>query len=174
MIFGEFAGLRAVEEEDLSQLLTWRNNSELRKYFREYRILNMEQQREWFIQKVLNDANTIMFSIVDINDENSLIGCCGLCYIDWINRNADFSIYIGKDLSYIDQKCGPDAADLLIDYGFGELNLHRIYAEIFEFDEPKRVLLKNLGFKYEGKSHDKLWFEGKWVDSENYAILSED
>ena len=32
--------------------------------------------------------------IMDLVD-NKVLGACGLCYIDWINRNADFSIYIG-------------------------------------------------------------------------------
>ena len=32
-----------------------------------------------------------------------LLGACGLCYIDFINRSADFSIYIGADDLYIDE-----------------------------------------------------------------------
>ena len=74
------------------------------------------------------------------------MGACGLCYIDWINRNADFSIYIGKDDLYIDEKYAIDAAQLMMKYGFEELNLHRLWAEIYNFDELKKIMFDKLGF----------------------------
>ena len=35
MICGKHVSLRAIEKEDLSQLMEWRNKPELRKFFRE-------------------------------------------------------------------------------------------------------------------------------------------
>ena len=61
MIKGQFTALRAIERDDLSQLLAWRNQPELRRYFREYRELNHEQQLSWFNLKVNNDASTRMY-----------------------------------------------------------------------------------------------------------------
>ena len=52
-----------------------------------------ENQKNWFEKFVMQDRNTEMFAIVEL-ENNQLMGACGLCYIDWINRNADFSIYI--------------------------------------------------------------------------------
>ena len=40
MLKGKIVGLVAVEKEDLPCLKEWRNNSEFRKYFREYRELD--------------------------------------------------------------------------------------------------------------------------------------
>ena len=57
-----------------------------------------------------------MFAIVDLST-NELVGVCGLCYIDWINRNADFLIYIGKDSLYIDEVYAVDAAKVMMKYG---------------------------------------------------------
>ena len=134
MLKGKYVGLRAIEESDLSQLLLWRNQPNYRRFFREYRELSQTNQRNWFDSKVLNDKSTEMFSIVDINT-GELLGACGLCYIDWINRNADFSIYIGKDDLYIDEKYAIEAAQIMMKYGFEELNLHRLWSEIYSFDE---------------------------------------
>ena len=78
-----------------------------------------------------------MFSIIE-SKINKLIGACGLCYIDLINKNADFSIYIGKNNLYIDDKYAIDSANLLLEYGFTVLNLHRIWAEIYNFDKIKK------------------------------------
>ena len=108
MLTGECVGLRAIEESDLDQLLRWRNNPRLRKYFREYRELSDANQKLWYSDKIVKDPNTLMFSIVDPGHDR-LLGACGLCYIDWKNRNADFSLYIGADEVYIDQKYALDA-----------------------------------------------------------------
>lgn len=172
MIEGNFVGLRAVEESDLEKLLGWRNQPSYRKFFREYRELNSYNQKNWFKEKVVNDKNTIMFSIIDLQNDQ-LIGACGLCYIDWINRNADFSIYIGKDNLYIDEKFAIEAAELLLRYGFFELNLHRIWSEIYDFDEDKKKMFDVLGFSLEGIHKDTHWTGGKWCNSLFYSLINE-
>ena len=170
MLKGKYVGLRAIEESDLSQLLLWRNQPNYRRYFREYRELSQTNQKNWFDSKVLNDKSTEMFSIVDVNT-GELLGACGLCYIDWINRNADFSIYIGKDDLYIDEKYAIEAAQIMMKYGFEELNIHKLWSEIYSFDEAKKVMFDRLGFKLEGVHKEKHWTEGKWCDSLFYGYL---
>ena len=173
MLKGKYVGLRAIEESDLSQLLLWRNQPNYRRFFREYRELSQTNQRNWFDSKVLNDKSTEMFSIVDVNT-GELLGACGLCYIDWINRNADFSIYIGKDDLYIDERYAIEAAQIMMKYGFEELNLHRLWSEIYSFDEAKKVMFDRLGFKLEGVHKETHWTEGRWCDSLFYGYVMHD
>ena len=173
MLKGKYVGLRAIEESDLSQLLLWRNQPNYRRFFREYRELSQNDQRNWFDSKVLNDKSTEMFSIVDVNT-GELLGACGLCYIDWINRNADFSIYIGKDDLYIDERYAIEAAQIMMKYGFEELNLHKLWSEIYSFDEAKKVMFDRLGFKLEGVHKETHWTEGKWCDSLFYGYVMHD
>jgi RimJ/RimL family protein N-acetyltransferase len=173
MISGKYVGLRAIEKGDLPVMLHWRNLPHFRRYFREYRELSFMNQEYWFENIVQNDRNTLMFSIVDLQRGN-LLGACGLCYINWINRNADFSIYIGDSIAYIDRKFAPDAGSVLLQYGFNELNLHRVYAEVFDFDNPKQGLMKKLGFRLEGTHRETHWSDGKWNNSLMYGILKND
>ena len=142
MLTGKHTSLRAIEKNDLPQLMEWRNNPELRKYFRESREINSFNQIKWF--ESINDVNSLhkMFSIVETGS-NQLLGACGLCYLDWMNRSADFSIYIGHNDLYIDNKYAVEAAELMIDYGFNVLNLHRLWAEIYSMDEPKKIFFKS-------------------------------
>jgi RimJ/RimL family protein N-acetyltransferase len=170
MITGRYIGLRAIERGDLPQMLQWRNIPQFRRYFREYRELNFMNQESWFENIILKDSNTIMFSVID-KRKGTLLGACGLCYINWINRNADFSLYIGAADAYIDKKYAPDAGKALLQYGFDELNLHRVYAEVFDFDTPKQALMKQLGFTLEGTHRETHWSEGKWNNSMLYGIL---
>lgn len=164
MIKGNLVGLRAIEEADLQQLLEWRNKPEYRLFFREFRELNSANQKSWFEKYVMKDMSTQMFAIVELST-NTLIGACGLCYIDWVNRSADFSIYIGKDNLYIDEVFAIDAAKLMEQYGFEELNLHRLWAEIYSIDKKKKIFFERLGFEQEGVFKETHWTQGKWVDS---------
>lgn len=170
MLKGKNIGLRAIEECDLKQLLEWRNQPEYRRFFREYRELNSLNQKMWFETKILQDKNTEMFAIIEMETE-TLIGACGLCYIDWINRNADFSIYIGAKHAYIDEIYSIEAAELMIRYGFDELNLHRLWSEIYDFDRAKQAMFAKLGFSFEGRHKETHWTEGNWCDSLYYGLL---
>ena len=173
MLSGEYVFLRAIEQDDLPQLMEWRNKPELRKFFRETNEINSINQSKWF--DIVNDKNSIhkMFAIVK-KDTNELMGACGLCYIDWINRSADFSIYIGFDNIYIDEQYAIDAAKLMRDYGFDILNLHRLWAEIYTIDEQKKNLFNILNFKLDGEFRETYWYNGKWHNSLFYSLLSTD
>ena len=103
MLKGEITGLRAIERGDLEALRGWRNQPEMRRFFREYREISEDMQTAWYEKKVLADPATRMFAIEDLVT-GDLLGACGLCYIDTINRNADFSIYLGADDLYIDDE----------------------------------------------------------------------
>ncbi len=170
MLEGRHTGLRAIEHGDLAQLLEWRNRPDFRRYFREVRELSMADQERWYENVVLGDSRVHMFAITD-KDDGRLMGACGLCYIDWVNRSADLSIYIGLDGLYIDDVLAPDAARTLLRYGFDELGLHRIWAEIYDFDTAKQQLFKTLGLKLDGRHREAHWAEGAWHDSLFYGIL---
>lgn len=173
MLTGKIVGLRAIERADLPQLREWRNRPEYRKYFREYREINSDFQESWFNNKAMNDASTRMFAIEELSQKR-LLGACGLCYIDPINRNADFSIYIGAGDLYIDDKYAIDAAQIMIKYAFEELNLHRLWSEIYDIDERKKEMFKKLSFTLDGVHRQTHWTEGKWVNSLFYSLLVND
>jgi RimJ/RimL family protein N-acetyltransferase len=173
MLEGLHTGLRAIERSDLATLLAWRNKPELRRYFREYRELSDADQERWYDNIILRDPSVRMFSIVE-RANGRLLGACGLCYINWVDRSADLSIYLGADDLYIDEKFAPDAARRLIRYGFEELGLHRVWAEIYSIDEKKQKFFADLGFSLDGRHRQTHWTEGQWVDSLFYGLLVTD
>jgi len=172
MIRGSFVGLRAVEKEDLPFLKEWRNIESFRKNFREVRELNQANQEAWFERSCNGNPNDFMFTIVDIQT-NERIGACGLLYINWVIRAADFSFYIGKDESYIDNKgYAEEAARLLINYGFGHLNLHKIWMELYSFDKQKiNFFTENFDFKIDGELRDNCYYNGKYYNSFIISLL---
>ena len=173
MIKGKLVGLRAIEQEDLPQLMEWRNIPELRKFFRETDEISSLNQNKWFESISAKNSINKMFAIIKL-DSNELMGACGLCYIDWINRSADFSIYLGYENLYIDNTYAIEAANLMRDYGFNILNLHRLWAEIYSIDYSKKSFFNQLNFIQDGELRHTYWYEGKWHNSLFYSLLSTD
>ena len=103
-----------------------------------------------------------------------LLGACGLCYIDWVNGSADFSIYIGKDDLYIDSVIAIDAGKVLLKYAFEEIRLHKVWAEIYEYDVCKAKMFEELGFTLDGRFRHHHWAMGRWHDSLFYSKLISD
>ena len=174
MIKGELVSLRAVEFDDLVILKEWRNLQEFRKNFREVRELNQDNQITWF-KKLNSSANDFMFVIVR-NADQKVIGACGLLYINWIIRSADFSFYIGESNLYIDSiGFAEDASKLLIKYGFDSLNLNKIWMELYEFDLSKINFFTNkFSFSIDGKLRENCFEDGRYYDSLIISLIAKD
>lgn len=167
MLSGEHTILRAVEPSDLEQLRHWRNDPTLRRNFREYREISSTDQQKWYDSIRIDNLATRMFAIAD--KQEKLVGACGLCYIDWVRRSADFSIYLGD--FYLDERYAPCAARLLIRYAIADLGLHRLWAEVYEFDLAKKGFLSALGFREDGILRDAHYADGHWWASSIFSLL---
>ena len=174
MIKGNKVGLRAVEKNDLEFLKDWRKNPDFRKNFREVRELNLSDQIKWFESICVSNPNNYMFVIEDLKNKE-LIGAAGLLYINWIIRSADFSFYIGKDDKYIDKEgYAEDASKLLIEYAFKNLNLHKIWMELYEFDNKKiDFFTKNFNFKKDGLLRDNCFENGRYRNSIIISLIED-
>ena len=173
MIKGDKVGLRALEKEDLIHLRDWRNIPEFRKHFREVRELSLTDQEEWFESIQKTKHINFMFTIVDLETQKP-IGAAGLLYINWIIRSADFSFYIGHENKYIgNDDIAIEAAKLLIDYGFNNLNLHKIWMELYEFDSKKIDFFTNkFKFKQDGLLRDNCFEAGKYYNSLIISLIN--
>ena len=109
-----------------------------------------------------------MFGI--LNKKNSLIGVCGLTYIDWKNRNSEISIYLNNS-HWQAKKETKESINVLIKYGFAELGLHKVYAEIYSFVKETISLYESLEFHKDGMLRDVVWRNGKWWNSVMYSKL---
>lgn len=168
MLKGKKIELHGVSECHLEQLREWRNNPNLRMYFREHREITPEMQKEWWA-KASKDPNQYNF---EIHVDGTLIGFCGLYYIDWVARKAEFGIYIG-DQNYRGQGYGSDALRTLVKYGFNTLNLNKIWCEVYANNRSIEVY-KRLGFQLEGTLKETYYDSGKWWDSHLLALFQLD
>jgi RimJ/RimL family protein N-acetyltransferase len=95
------------------------------------------------------------------------IGVCGLTDIDWVNRRAEFSLYIGRE--WHGKGLGRKALVALLDKGFDELNLNTIWGESFDNNPAQKMFLK-VGMKHTGYREAFYYREGAYVHANLYSI----
>lgn len=175
MIYWSLVGLRAIEKEDLVILKNWRNNYEFRRNFREVRELSMSDQEVWFESLQKSKNQNFMFMIIDINNW-APIWAGWLLYVNWINRSADFSFYIGKDDLYIDTIWyAKESTKLLLDYAFNNLNLNKVWMELYEFDLLKINFFKNeFNFKIDWTLRQNCYEWWRYWDSYIISLLKQE
>jgi len=174
MLRGDKITLRALEREDLPRMRDWRNLPEFRRHFREFRELNLLHQQQWF-ERISTSANDFMF-MIERNEDRLPIGVCGLVYTQWVLRSADISLYIGHEEIYVDGPGGyaEDAARVLMRYGFDNLNLHKLWTELYSFDHRKVELFTRLGFARDAVLRDNCYEDGRYHDSYIYSLIRPD
>jgi len=55
-----------------------------------------------------------------------------------------------------------EAVTRLLDYVFGDLQKHRVFAHIDVLNRPAIALCRRLGFREEARSVENIWFKGAW------------
>ncbi|GIJ44526.1 N-acetyltransferase GCN5 [Virgisporangium aliadipatigenens] len=67
-----------------------------------------------------------------------------------------------------------DAARTITEFGFRQLNLHRISAAIGPENEASIAVVRQLGMQYEGRIRHHVFTNGSWRDSLLYSVLAEE
>lgn len=122
-------------------------------------------------QKEFEAGTQITFAIVK-SDENNLVGAIGLSSIDHEHEVAEIGYWIAKPfwgLGYC-----TEAGRAVLQFGFTELGLHRIYARHFKRNPASGRVMQKMGMIYEGclRQHFKKW--GNFEDVMHYGILKQE
>ena len=111
------------------------------------------------------------FGII-LKQDNKITGgiSLGVDNIDWKNKNAEISYWIGK--KYWRKGLTSEAVKLILKFGFKQLKLHRIYGYASEDNIASQKVFKKSGFKLEGILKDKFYYDKKWHNGLIYALLN--
>lgn len=107
-----------------------------------------------------------------IEADDQLIGGISLQSIRWFNRKAEISIFISKQ--YQNRGLGKEALKSFIHYFFNTMNMHRLEAEVYEYNQRAQTIFENFGFKKEGRLREAKYFNGKYYDIIFYGLLKKE
>ncbi|MCJ7793263.1 MAG: GNAT family N-acetyltransferase [Candidatus Marinimicrobia bacterium] len=105
--------------------------------------------------------------------KTKLIGVISFASIDKDRRKAGIAYWLDSD--YQGKGIITKSCKHLIEYGFNELNLHRIEISCATENSKSRAIPERLGFTKEGTFREsELIRGGKLVDNNYYALLKQD
>jgi len=169
---GNIVDLCSINLEHVNLYTKWSNDPDVRRYSRNMIPWNLEEVKKWLEQQKEGIKTDVMFEIWHKEDDKP-IGTAGLGDINWFNRNANLYVTLGEP-EYWGQDIAPEVSKLLIDYGFEELNFHKIYVGIYSPNKRSLRTAEKIGFKYEATLREQIYVDGEYVDEIKFAIFKED
>lgn len=162
--------LSKIEKEDMNTVYGWFKDSEFLKF---YDYLPPIPQTKEEVDKTFSDyeknEESDVFA-VKLKENSQIIGIAGLDDIVKENKVATLFIGIG-DKNFRGNGYGKEALNLLLDYGFMELDFHRIQLNVLEFNNAAIALYEKAGFKKEGVLREFVLRDGKRYDLYLYGLL---
>ncbi|KPJ61390.1 MAG: hypothetical protein AMJ46_01470 [Latescibacteria bacterium DG_63] len=152
--------LRAFGSEEIERTLEWVNDDEVTRYTGTSSPISAQEHKTYWERELKNQARRT-FSI--FTSDGRHIGNIGLRNIDWIARNAELYVYIGDD-KFRDKGYGSEAIEALVEFAFERLNLHKVFARVFEYNERGMKSFKKCGFTEEGVLKEHVFRNGKYHD----------
>jgi UDP-4-amino-4,6-dideoxy-N-acetyl-beta-L-altrosamine N-acetyltransferase len=161
MIVGPRIQLRALERSDLALLVGWRNDPAIYRWFFEHEPLSLARQEVWFEQ--LQQKREEWLWLAETRDEQDVVGMIGLSKVDWRNRRAEMGRLIVSP-GHRRHGYAREMGELVLNYAFGHLNLHRITLEVFAENTAAIAAYTHLGFREEGCLRQHVFADGRYQD----------
>ncbi len=165
--------LRVLTQDDLNAIYReWFNDEDVCRYNSHHRFPNYDENMQDYFERVIKSRENLILAICD-KDTDKHIGNIALENIDLVNRSAEFAILIGDKLFW-GNGIGKEASALIIDHGFKELGLHRIYCGTSEKNVAMQKLASKLGFIEEGRARGALFKNGDFTNIIQYGLLGDE
>ena len=161
--------IRKFTKDDIPLKVKWINDERNNQFLHYDLPLTVEKTEKWFESHIGDKSR---FDATIEADEKPC-GTIGLLAIDRKNGKAEYYIALGEP----DTKgkgIALKASELLLEYAFQYLNLHRIYLYTETENLQAQYLFEKIGFVKEGYLKDDILSHGKYVDRYIYGICKAD
>ena len=171
VINGEKLSLRPITDADTDDIVRWRNDPEVWKYFLFREPFTSEMHRAWLRTKV-ETGKVIQYIIVERETGRS-VGSVYYRDVDEKNESAEYGIFIGEAFAR-GRGLGTETARLFTAFGLNVLRLHRISLKVLGGNEIARRSYEKAGLQTEGVFRDYVKLSGRFTDVVFMARLAEE
>ncbi|MEO4052697.1 GNAT family protein [Solibacillus sp. CAU 1738] len=132
---------------------------------------NSEKESQEFVKQVIVESkqdprSRFVFVIIE---KEMLIGAGEINIRDFTNREGEIGYIVNP--THWGKGYATEVAKLLIEFGFGTLNLHRIFATCDARNIGSSKVLEKIGMTKEGRIREDMLLRDGWRDSLLYSIL---
>ncbi len=172
MIVEDEFRIRLIEEDDLAFVKALRADPSIYSCLGTFCLLNDAKQKKWFDAILSDNSKSYMIFEKVTEAEVKKIGMVRITDIDYINR----SMCVGGDIapSFQGKGYSKKMYSLIFKYGFGCMNMHRLYLSVLETNLVARSLYEKMGFVYEGTLRQAIYKDGKYLDYYCMSILRDE
>ena len=170
-LVGERVTLEPLRDDDLEALYAMQSDPEVCRY-----LLYEPRTREQVEEVLARDAGRTRLAEPDdylqpaIRDEHGrFVGTMYLVLKSVDDRTAEIGWILLPDAQ--GRGYAAEAARLLLDFCFEQLELHRVYAELDPRNTASVALCERLGMRHEGHFVEDMFLKGEWTDTGRYAVL---
>lgn len=132
---------------------------------------NIFEQTQTHIKDVLNRDNTIYHKVIVLKQNQRVIGAAQMT-LDEDNKNAGVGYIVHPE--YWGHGIATKVARQLLDYGFNELELNRIWATTDKRNIGSEKVLLKIGMIKEGLLRQNIKLGSGYRDTLIYSILQEE
>jgi RimJ/RimL family protein N-acetyltransferase len=161
--------IREFKQTDLDSIHEYASDTEVVKYmpFGPNTIEDSKNFLDRASSRQQEETRTDYELAVTLKDSNKLIGGCR------INKVSEIQAHIGYifNKKYWGYGYATETARALVDYGFTELEMHRIYASCDPDNIASRRVLEKAGLVLEGRLREDMVVHGKFRDSLILGLL---
>ncbi len=160
--------LREFVEEDCLQIHPYCSDEEVTRYT--FWGPNTEEQTRQFFDAAIQSQFQLPRTTYEMVIADSSTGeVVGNCCLKAEKSNAELGYNISK--AHWGKGIATEAARSMLEFGFQELKLHRIYATCRPENTGSYRVMENIGMKREGHLREHFMKNGMWQDSYLYSIL---
>ncbi len=109
---------------------------------------------------------------VVLKEGGQLVGNCGIRKASTTALEADIGYELSPD--HWGHGYATEAARAIVQFGFAELQVHRIWSWCIADNVASAHVLEKLGLKLEGRLREKEYFKGRWWDTLMYGLLTDE
>jgi len=107
---------------------------------------------------------------VTLRSTQALIGDMVLLFRDWEARQGEIGFSFNP--AFAGQGYATEAANAVMDLGFGHFKLHRLFGRCDARNDRSWRLMERLGMRREAHFREHALFKGEWDEEFYYALLS--
>ncbi|MCD6235284.1 MAG: GNAT family N-acetyltransferase [Candidatus Marinimicrobia bacterium] len=171
VLTGDLVILTNPDDSHASFFYELASNEQLRYYSSDepFQKLEPEEFIYYYLTRLMSATRHYLPFVVMDKDTGHPVGQIHAGRIDCDNKNCMIGFEIHP--RYQQRGYGSDAVETILDYLFFDLKLHRVGAEVYEYNIASRKVLEKLGFSREGKLTEWLYRKEKYWDKLLYGIL---
>jgi RimJ/RimL family protein N-acetyltransferase len=171
---GERVVLREFRQEDVPVIHGWVNDRAIVHYLAWAVFPQTQRETERFVEAQMTDADPQNRAfVIALRKSEECIGTIGCHNIDWRSRSAELGVVIGRR-EYVGKGFGTEATRLLLGFCFDELNLHRVFLRVFDFNQRAIRSYLKCGFREEGRLRQAFFRDGRYHDIVLMGLLEDE